>query len=70
MDLCELSPVERATSITYRLARGEKLKPRDIAITYAVSRNTAYRTLDAIARVIPIRPADDGVWFLPDAIRK
>jgi len=64
----ELSPVERAAHITLRLVRGEQLTARQIADEYHVSRQTAYRTLDRMCRIVPLHSVD-GVWRLLDVCR-
>lgn len=65
-EFAEMTPVERAAHITMRLVLGEELTPRQIAIQYGVSRQTAYQVLGRTSRVVPIY-SERGVWRLLEA---
>lgn len=56
-----MTPSERAAHIAMRLLAGERLTVRQIGSEYVVSRQTAYRVLGCVSRVIPIYN-NRGVW--------
>lgn len=70
----DLTPAERVGSIAVRLYLGEQLTPSQIVNEYAVSRTTAYRTLEAVNRVMtaiqppgaPGRSASESARRQPD----
>jgi predicted DNA-binding transcriptional regulator YafY len=61
MPMQSMTPSERAAHITMRLLAGERLTAQQIGQEYVVSRQTAYRVLGRVSRVIPIY-SSSGYW--------
>lgn len=61
MPLESMTPSERAAHITMRLLTGERLTATQVGREYGTSRQTAYRVLGRVSRVVPIYSAS-GYW--------
>lgn len=57
----EMTTVERIAHVTSRMAMGEGLTTRQIAVEYGISRQWACRMLGSMSRVVPLH-SERGVW--------
>lgn len=68
--LQESTPTERAARITFLLVRGRELTAQEAADLFNVHISTAYRTLNAISRHVPIYRDETGVWRLLEPLEE
>lgn len=54
---------ERTAYVTLALARGEKLRTADVADACGMTRQGAYKLLEAISPVVPL-VLDNNEWYL------
>jgi hypothetical protein len=60
--------MERTVHLAVRLSRGEKLTATQVARQYGVSRQTSYRMLGRIGRIVPVYN-DNGIWRVLECLR-
>ena len=58
----EYVPQERASLLTWKIARGEEFTTQEVADSFELTYQGARRMLHTISRVIPISANSTGVW--------
>lgn len=60
--LNEFTSQEKAADVTWRIATGQAVSTSEVAESFSMTYQGAWRLMNTISRVIPIAPNSTGKW--------